>query len=236
MNSGDYMPPLHKNASFQTKSFFQQLRLLLFSPDRFFAERATRPVNLKTPFLIVCGLFLVEIGGNYDAITTYARTLELADPSAHPIVYAGLFATALSPFLAWVSYSAVFYGVSYLYRGRGTFLRTLVYVGYGCAPLIIGGLLHLALFQIISLPMQDHFIPARVAAHATTVALIDAGIAIPVLLWCGFLWTAGMRHARSLSARQALVTVFVPVGLAIGAKIVWLLWKLVSARVYTGVL
>ena len=235
MNSGDYMPPLHKNASFQTKSFFQQLRLLLFSPDRFFAERATRPVNLKTPFLIVCGLFLVEIVGNYDTITAYTRTLELADPSAYPIVYVGLAATALSPFLAWISYSAVFYGVSYLYRGRGTFLRTLVYVGYGCAPLIIGGLLHLALFQIISLPVQDHFIPARVAAHATTVALIDAGIAIPVLLWCGFLWTAGMRHARSLSARQALVTVFVPVGLTIGAKIVWLLWKLASvAGLYTG--
>ena len=236
MNSGDYMPPLHKNASFQTKSFFQQLRLLLFSPDRFFAERATRPVNLKTPFLIVCGLFLVEIGGNYDAITTYARTLELADPSAHPIVYAGLFATALSPFLAWVSYSAVFHGVSYLYKGRGTFLRTLASVGYGCVPLIIGGLLYLVLFQFVSLPVQDYFVPARVAAHATAVALVDAGVAIFVLLWCGFLWTAGMRHARSLSTRQALVTVFVPVGLVIGAKTVLLLWKLVSARVYTGVL
>ena len=236
MNSGDYMPPLHKNASFQTKSFVQQLRLLLFSPDRFFAERATRPVNLKTPFLIVCGLFLVEIGGNYDAITTYARTLELADPSAHPIVYAGLFATALSPFLAWVSYSAVFHGVSYLYKGRGTFLRTLASVGYGCVPLIIGGLLYLVLFQFVSLPVQDYFVPARVAAHATAVALVDAGVAIFVLLWCGFLWTAGMRHARSLSTRQALVTVFVPVGLTIGAKTVLLLWKLVSARVYTGVL
>jgi hypothetical protein len=235
MNIGEYMSPLQEIASPRITSFFRQLKLLCLSPDKFFAERSTRPVNLKTPFLIVCGLFLVEIGGNYDTITAYTRTLELADPSAYPIVYVGLAATALSPFLAWISYSAVFYGVSYLYRGRGTFLRTLVYVGYGCAPLIIGGLLHLVLFQFVSLPVQDHFIPARVAAHATTVALIDAGIAIPVLLWCGFLWTAGMRHARSLSARQALVTVFVPVGLAIGAKIVWLLWKLISvAKLYTG--
>ena len=227
--------PLQEIASLRANPFFRQLRLLLFSPDRFFAERSTRPVDLKIPSLIVCGLFLVEIVGNYDTITAYARTLELADPSAHPIVYVGLAATALSPFLAWVSYSAVFHGVSYLYKGRGTFLRTLANVGYGCAPLIIGGFLHLALFQIISLPVQDHFIPARVAAHTTVVSLIDAGIAIPVLLWCGFLWTAGMRHARSLSARQALVTVFVPVGLAIGAKIVWLLWKLISvAKLYTG--
>lgn len=236
MKISDCMSPLQKNAPLRINSFFQQLRLLPFSPDRFFAERSTRPVDLKIPFLIVCSLFLVEIVGNYDTITAYARTLELAGPSAHPIVYVGLAATALSPFLAWVFYSAVFYGASYLYKGRGTFLRTLACVGYGCAPLIIGGFLHLTLFQFVSLPVQDYFIPARVAAHATTVALVDTGVAIVVLLWCGLLWTAGIRHARSLSARQALVTVFVPVGLAIGAKIVWLLWKLVSARAYTGVL
>lgn len=235
MNIGEYMSPLQEIASPRITSFFRQLKLLCLSPDKFFAERATRPVNLKTPFLIVCGLFLVEIGGNYDTITAYTRTLELADPSAYPIVYVGLAATALSPFLAWISYSAVFYGVSYLYKGRGTFLRTLACVGYGCVPLIIGGLLLLALSQLISLPVQDHFIPARVAAYATTTALVNAGVAIPVLLWCGFLWTAGMRHARSLAARQALVTVFVPVGLTIGAKIVWLLWKLASvAGLYTG--
>ena len=228
--------PLQEIASLRANPFFRQLRLLLFSPDRFFAERSTRPVDLKIPSLIVCGLFLVEIVGNYDTIIAYARTLELGDPSAHPIVYVGLAATALSPFLAWISYSAVFYGVSYLYKGRGTFLRTLASVGYGCVPLIIGGLLYLVLFQFVSLPVQDYFVPARVAAHATAVALVDAGVAIFVLLWCGFLWTAGMRHARSLSTRQALVTVFVPVGLVIGAKTVLLLWKLVSARVYTGVL
>jgi len=235
MNIGEYMSPLQEIASPRITSFFRQLKLLCLSPDKFFAERSTRPVDLKIPALIIFGLFLVEIAGNYDTIIAYARTLELADPSAHPIVYVGLAATALSPFLAWVSYSAVFYGVSYLYKGRGTFLQTLANVGYGCVPLIIGGFLHLALFQIISLPVQDHFIPARVAAHTTVVSLVDAGVAIAVLLWCGFLWTAGMRHARSLSARQALVTVFVPVGLAIGAKIVWLLWKLISvAKLYTG--
>jgi len=38
-----------------------------------------------------------------------------------------------------------------------------------------------------------------------------------------------------MSARQALLTVFVPVGLTIGTKIVLLLWKLASvARLYTG--
>ncbi len=236
MKISDYISPLQEIASPRINSFFRQLRLLCLSPDKFFAELPIKRVDLKIPTLIVCGLFLVEIIGNYDTITAYARTLELADPSAHPIIYVGLSATALSPFLAWVSYSAVFYGVSYLYKGRGTFLRTLANVGYGCVPLIVGGLLHLALLQLISLPVQDYFIPSRVAAHAAAVSLIDAGVAIPVLLWCGFLWTAGMRHARSLSTRQALVTVFVPVGLAIGAKIVALLWKLVSARVYTGVL
>ena len=235
MKIGEHMPPLQKNDSFRINSFFRQLRLLCLSPSKFFAELPVERVDLKVPALIICGLFLVEIIGNYDTITAYARTLELADPFAHPIVYAGLAATALSPLLAWVSYSAIFYGISYLYKGRGTFLRTLACVGYGCTPLIIGGLLRLVLFQFISLPVQDLFIPARVVAYATTAALVNAGVAIPVLLWCGFLWTPGMRHARSLSARQARVTVFVPVGLAIGAQIIWLLWKLTSvAELYAG--
>ncbi len=226
MNLGEYMPLLQETTPTRTYSFFQQSRLLLFSPDRFFAERSTRPVDLKIPFLVVCTLFLVEIAGNYDTITAYARTLKLADPSAYPIVYVGLFALILSPFFVWIYYAAVFYGISYLFGGRGTFSRTLAFVGYGCVPLIIGGLLHLAPFQIISLPVQDYFVPSRVAAHAVAASLIDAGITIPVLLWCGLLWTAGMRHARSLSARQALVAVFVPVGLAIGAQVAGLLWKL----------
>ncbi|MEG3056977.1 MAG: hypothetical protein ACOX8D_07685 [Methanoculleus sp.] len=49
------------------------------------------------------------------------------------------------------------------------------------------------------------------------------------------LWTAGIRHARSLSARRALVTVLVPMGLTIGTKVTSLLWKLASvAGQYTG--
>jgi hypothetical protein len=229
------MPPLQKITSTRKNSFFRRLRLLLFSPDRFFAGLPIKRVDLRIPSLIVFGLFLVEIAGNYDTIIADARTLELADPSAHPVVYAGLAATALSPFLVWVSYSAVFHGVSYLYNGRGTFLRTLASVGYGCTPLIIGGLLHPVLFQLISLPAQDYFIPSRVAAYATVATLIDAGITIPILLWCGFLWAAGIRHARSLAARQALVTVFVPVGLTISAKIIWLLWKMMAvSKLYGG--
>jgi hypothetical protein len=223
MNS---IPSLQKALPIRATPFFWQLKLLLFAPDRFFTGLPVTPVDLKTPSLIVFGLFLIETAGKYDTIAAYAGTLEIADPSAYPIVYVGLFALILSPFFVWIYYAAVFYGISYLFGGRGTFSRTFAFVGYGCVPLIIGGLLHLALFQIISLPVQDYFVPSRVAAHAVAASLIDAGITIPVLLWCGLLWTAGMRHARSLSARQALVAVFVPVGLAIGAQVAGLLWKL----------
>jgi hypothetical protein len=93
-------------------------------------------------------------------------------------------------------------------------------------PLIIGGLLLPITSRLISMPVQEYFIPSHAASHAAVVSLIDAGVTIPVLLWCGILWTAGLRHARSLSVRRARVTVFVPVGLAIGAEVVWLLWKL----------
>ncbi|KAF1075404.1 Yip1 family protein [Methanogenium sp. MK-MG] len=226
---------LQQNLPIRTASFFRQLRLLLFSPDQFFTGQSARPVDLKIPFLIVFGLFLVETAGNYDDVTGLIRSLEIGDPSMYPTIYLGLFVIILQPFLVWLYYSAVFYGISYLYVGRGTFSGTLASVGYGCVPLVIGSLLLLILFQLISMPVQDYFIPSHVAAHATITSLIDAGVTISVLLWCGFLWTAGMHHARNLSSRQARVTVFVPVGLAIFVKIVWLLWKLVIvSKQYAG--
>ncbi|MEA2034814.1 MAG: Yip1 family protein [Euryarchaeota archaeon] len=221
------MPSLQQALPIRIVSFFRQLRLLLFLPDRFFAGRSARSGDLKIPFLIVFGLALVHIGGEYGMVTALIRSLDIGNPSMYSIIYLNLFAIILSPFLMWVYYSAVFYGISYLYKGQGTFFRTLAYVGYGCVPLIIGILLLLIIFQYISIPVQDYFMPSHVAAHRVIKSLINAGITIFVLLWSGFIWTSGMRHARGLSLRQAGVTVFVPVGLAIFIEIWWLLIKLI---------
>lgn len=210
----------------QASSLFRQLRLLLFSPDRFFTGLSARPVDLKIPILIVCGLFLVDTAGNYATISADFRSLEIGDPALHPILYMNLYAKLLSPFLTWIYYSVFFYGISYLYRGRGTFVRTLASVGYGCVPLILGGLILLILLPLTSMPVQDYFIPAHQAAHAAIISLVHAAVTILALLWSGYIWTAGMRHARDLSPGQARVTVFVPVGLTILVEILWLLWKL----------
>lgn len=213
-------------------SFFRQLRLLLFSPDRFFSGLSVRPVDLKIPILIICGLFLVDTAGNFGTIAADIRSLAIGDP----ILYASLGATLLSPFLTWIYYSVFFYGISYLYGGRGTFFRTLASVGYGCVPLIFGGIILLLLFPLTSMPVQDYFIQSHQAAHATITSLVHAAITIFALLWSGYIWTAGMRHARHLSLGQERVTVFVPVGLTISVEIVWLLWKLMLiSKQYTGV-
>lgn len=215
----------------QASSLFRQLKLLLFSPDRFFAGLSAGPVDLKIPILIVCGLFLVDTAGNYATISADFRSLEIGYPALHLILYINLCAILLSPFLTWVYYSVFFYGISYLYRGRGTFAGTLAPVGFGCVPLVLGGIILLFLLPLTSMPVQDYFIPAHQAAHAAITSLVHAAVTIFALLWSGYLWTAGMRHARDLSPGQAQVTVFVPVGLTILVEVLWLLWKLIGVYI-----
>ncbi len=41
----------------------------------------------------------------------------------------------------WAVITAIFYGISSLFGGEGSFRRTLAFVGYGYAPQILGGLI-----------------------------------------------------------------------------------------------
>ena len=44
-------------------------------------------------------------------------------------------------FVAWLVVAAVFFGISWIYEGKGGFMRTLEFVGYGFIPSILGGLI-----------------------------------------------------------------------------------------------
>jgi hypothetical protein len=130
-------------------------------------------------------------------------------------------------FIFWGIWAGVFYLVSSLFKGKGTFKRTLEFVGYGYLPQIFGAVLtaivalqyvpKVIVPQIASTATQDpRLIQEAVNALMHDPAMMEmtqiiAIISIVFLLWSANIWIFGMRNARQLSERDSALCVGIPV-------------------------
>jgi hypothetical protein len=123
--------------------------------------------------------------------------------------------------------TGVFYVISSFFKGKGSFKRSLEFVGYGYLPQILGVILNV----IVALQYIPRVIVPRItsAAAQDPQVIIDATkalmhdpamremiqitslISIVFLLWSATIWIAGMRNARQLSDRDSALCVGMPV-------------------------
>jgi hypothetical protein len=146
------------------------------------------------------------------------------------IILAAVIATFVITFVSWLVFAGIFFILSTLFKGKGTFNRTLEIVGYGFLPQIVGGIITVivALEYIPNVMVQS--IPAgttdsQVILAATTSLMQDPAmmaftqittlISIVFLLWSANIWIFGLQHSRLLSVRDAALCVGVPVVLYI---------------------
>lgn len=203
---------------------------ILFSPDKFFRERAEEP-GLVGPFAVVA---LVGVLG---AIAAYPASQAIADalpPEAQGFgsitIATSLIGAFVAPFVIWILVTALFHGLSsVLYDAEGSFKTTFALTGWGFVPAIltaaVGIVVAFLVWPSLTLDFSD---PARAQQFAREVQqrpefLVSSAIGIVILLWRGLLWTFGMQHGRGLEFREALVTVGIPVGLLL----IWRLYGLV---------
>jgi hypothetical protein len=130
-------------------------------------------------------------------------------------------------FIFWLIVAGIFYLVSSLFKGLGSFNRVLEVVGYGYLPQIAGSL--------ITLVTAIVYIPKIAVPTLTTAALQDPAmieqvtkaflhdpammeltqittlVSIVFLLWSAHIWIFGIMHARGLSPRDAAICVGVPI-------------------------
>ena len=129
-------------------------------------------------------------------------------------------------FLSWVIYAGVFHLVSMLFKGEGSFTRTLEFTGYGLLPQVFGGIIGAILsYRIIAnLTVPTARSPEEIAAvtesltsamMADPLAQVAGVVTILFLVWSANIWIFGMKHARNLSTRDAVITVAIPAGLYI---------------------
>jgi len=200
---------------------------VLLDPGRFFEERMQGEPGLKIPALIVLVYGLI---GAVAAALTVNVIIALLPAEAQAFGAIGVAFAAVGAvivgFLAWIICAAVFYIVSMLFRGEGTFTRTLEFTGYGLLPLIFGGIIGSAFsYQIISnLTIPPVTNPEQIAevseSLASTIAAdpltqIAGLVGILFVVWSANIWIFGMKYARNLSTRDAALTVGIPVALYI---------------------
>jgi hypothetical protein len=198
---------------------------VLINPNKFFETRMEAAESLKVPALIVLISGLISGTGAY---VMAGITIEMLGNTLPPEAL-GMASTigGISAFVGavivslviWVIFAAVFFGISLLLKGEGRFKRTLEFVGYGFIPMIVSGIIGAVLmYQFVSTTPIPHVTdPAQLADVITqwitkspTIQLSSI-ISILFLLWSANIWIFGLKHARNLSIKNALITVAIPV-------------------------
>ncbi len=214
------------------------IRDFLTRPDVYFAELMKRKESLKIAIIIIL------IGGVIAAVHGYligGLTGELLS-SVMPgmTVLTGVIAAIGSFvffFVIWLIFSGIFYALSLAFKGNGSFTRTLEVVGLGSVPQVIGGAITLLMSlyyiprirvpQITSIQNPEavqgliqQLMSDPAMRELTTVSTI---IGILFIIWSANLWIFGIRHARALSLRHAVITIGLPVAIYIIYTIVMLI-------------
>jgi len=191
---------------------------VLTNPDQFFAELSAKDTKLMTPFLIVLVAAIIA------AITAAMMMMDVVIPALPDEVapFAGMIATIsaimafIVMFILWLLYAGVFYVISIFLSGEGTFKRCLEFTGYGFIPMIVSAAIGLVVSSIVY-PTIDFSVEnpelLKQALIQDPLMQASAVIGIFLMLWSANIWISGIKHARNLSARNALITVGVPVGL-----------------------
>jgi len=198
---------------------------VLTNPNKFFETRKKGEESLKLPVFIV---LISGIIGGISAFLSSSMMIEAMSKTLPPEVQSFMsfmpigsaIGVVVFSFIIWLIIAAVFFGISCIFKGEGKFKRTLEFVGYGYIPTIIGGLISAVLVynfvttvQIPPITITD---PTEIQEVITPLMkspmmLLSSAVSILFMLWSANIWVFGLKHARNLSTRNALITVAIPV-------------------------
>jgi hypothetical protein len=201
----------------------KKLALFLFSPDKFFEGKSRKEISLKISFFIILGwATVVGLGGAIIAqkimLPSQGITKELELYSRLGTII-GILSSSLGSFGGWFLLSGIFFTISHFLEGKGEFKRTAEFVAWGIIPLIFSGIIgcfvsyyRLSPIQIPSLEIMQsnpNLIKEMLAANPLMKLLSIIGIIF--MLWSANLWIFGLKHARNLTTKNAIITVLIPV-------------------------
>ncbi len=200
----------------------------LVHPNAFFKDALTEQESLKIPGLIVIILGVLSAVYAYFIGGLTGRMLAGMVPGMESIIAIfTVFGALFGVLIFWVIWTGVFFLISSIFKGKGSFKRSLEFVGYGYLPQILGVILTIIIAlqylprvivpQITSAAAQD----PQMIVDATKALMHDPAmmemtqitsiISIVFLLWSANIWISGMKNARQLSERDSALCVGIPV-------------------------
>ncbi|WP_440952897.1 YIP1 family protein [Methanococcoides sp. FTZ1] len=195
------------------------LTQVLTNPNGFFAEKAKTEVEMRTPILII---LVIAVLGAINGVIMTRKIMEILPPEAAAFASIGAIGAAIGAFIGaffmWIIYSGVFYAISSILGGEGSFKRVLEAVAYGFIPSIassiIGVIVIATSFSMENFDMQNPELMEQAMLNDPTMRM-SMILGILFTLWSANIWIFGLVHARHMSVKNAAISVLVPVGLYI---------------------
>ena len=201
---------------------------LLIKPGAFFQNAIKEKESLVFPALIVLANGIAGAMYGYLIGGLTGKLLSGIMPGMDMIIALSTILGALiGIFIFWVIWAGVMYAFSFVFKGEGTFKRTLEFVGYGYLPQVFGTLITFIIAlnyiprihvpQLSAASAQDPQLmqeAIRALMHdPAMMELTQIGMIISIvfLIWSANIWIFGMQHARKLSSRDAALCVGIPV-------------------------
>lgn len=208
------------------------LNTLLFDPNSFFKEKLGNEVRFKYPLLIILIIALLTVISSIVVMNNLQDSFSSdMDPSMSASVMSigiigGIVGGLIGTFLNWLILAGVLYSISYVFKSKGSFKRTLEFTGYGFLPQIFSSLVGFIVMYIMlsstDLSSQDSmFMGQGITQMFSNNPLYYTSqiIGILCLLLSGYIWIFAILHARDMSYKNAAITVGIPVGLALVIQI-----------------
>ena len=201
---------------------------ILIRPGAFFQDAIAENENLKIPGLIVLALGIISAVYAYLIGGLTGKMLAGLLPGMESIIAIfTILGAFFGVFIFWVIWTGVFYLISLIFKGKGSFKRSLEFVGYGYLPQIFGVILTIIVaLQYIPRVIVPQISPAaaqdpqmitdavKALMHGPAMmemTQITSIISIVFLLWSANIWISGMRNTRQLSERDSALCVGIPV-------------------------
>ena len=199
---------------------------VLTDPNGFFKRKSNEDIEFKTPLMIV--LLMAAFGAVTAVIVMQNIMGTLPEEAAAFAGIGAVFAVVgavIGTFVMWAVYSAIFYVISLLFNGEGSFKRVMEFVSYGFIPSIISSIIS-AIFTSRAYSNIDFSDPMIADALLSDPTLRIAGIVgIIFMLWSANIWIFALVHSRNLSVKNAAIAVGVPI-------LLYVLYTLYTLRIF----
>lgn len=190
---------------------------ILLCPEVYFRSYSLEEKGWRLPLVVVlCIGLLAGISGWFAS----SMVLPLLPPEARsmgPLIgIIGFLSALIGTFLFWIFYALVFYILSYLLKGAGSFKETLAAVGIGYLPQVFGTLLTTIIMAVYLPTIRITSIAGIEDAMRSSPMVMMSGIlGLIFLLWSANIWILGIAKVRSLEKKQAILVVGLPVFLSL---------------------